>query len=116
MSGHRRMHDPPGLPSQEDRFEPSERGGPGQPRSQLTRENAAPQSDWLTAEEAAVYLKVKTRSLLLWVRQGKLQAYALGGTRRRIWRFRKEDLDSALRARPVVSCNAPAVLTERRVT
>jgi excisionase family DNA binding protein len=56
--------------------------------------NALPQSDWLTASEAADYLKVKPRSLLLWVRQGKVQAYALSGTKRRIWRFRKEDLDS----------------------
>jgi hypothetical protein len=39
--------------------------------------NTPPQSDWLTASEAAAYLKVKPRSLLLWVHQGKLQAYAL---------------------------------------
>jgi len=74
-----------------------------------------PQSEWLTANEAAAYLKVKPRSLLLWVRQGKVQAYALTGTQRRIWRFRKEDLDAALLSRPVVSSDAPAVLTERRV-
>ena len=42
--------------------------------------------------------------LLLWVRQGKLQAYALSGTKRRIWRFRKEDLDAALLSKPVVIC------------
>ena len=54
------------------------------------------QSDWLTAGEAAEYLKVKKRSLLLWVRQGKVKAYALSGTKRRIWRFRREDLDTAL--------------------
>ena len=62
------------------------------------------QSDWLTALEAAAYLKVKPRSLLLWVRQGKLKAYALSGTKRRVWRFRKEDLDSALLSRPVLIC------------
>jgi excisionase family DNA binding protein len=61
------------------------------------------QSDWLTADEAAAYLKVKTRSLLLWVRQGKMPAYALSGIARRIWRFRKDDLDSHLLANPVVS-------------
>ena len=75
-----------------------------------------PQSEWLTAAEAASYLKVKPRSLLLWVRQGKVQAYALTGTQRRVWRFRKEDLDAALLSRPVVSSDAPAVLTERRVS
>jgi excisionase family DNA binding protein len=72
------------------------------------------QSDWLTAAEAAAYLKVKPRSLLLWVRQGKLPAYALSGTKRRIWRFRKEDLDSALLASPVIPSKPPTVLTERR--
>jgi excisionase family DNA binding protein len=72
------------------------------------------QSDWLTASEAAAYLKVKPRSLLLWVRQGKLQAYALSGTKRRVWRFRKEDLDSALFASPVIPSKPPTVLSERR--
>jgi excisionase family DNA binding protein len=74
-----------------------------------------PQSDWLTASEAAVYLKVKLRSLLLWVRQGKLQAYALSGTKRRIWRFRKEDLDAALLASPVIPSKPLTVLSERRI-
>ncbi|HLX84414.1 MAG TPA: helix-turn-helix domain-containing protein [Terriglobales bacterium] len=78
--------------------------------------NVLPQSDWLTAREASAYLKVKPRSLLLWVRQGKVQAYALTGTHRRVWRFRKEDLDAALLSRPVVSSDAPAVLTERRIS
>jgi len=50
------------------------------------------QSEWLTADEAAAHLKVKTRSLLRWVRLGQLQAYTLSGTRRHVWRFRKEDL------------------------
>jgi excisionase family DNA binding protein len=73
-----------------------------------------PQSDWLTVGEAAEYLKVKKRSLLLWVRQGKVKAYALSGTKRRIWRFRREDLDSALFA-SVVPSASPAVLNGRRV-
>jgi excisionase family DNA binding protein len=51
---------------------------------------------WLTAAEAAAYLKVKSRTLLLWVRQGKVKAFALSGTRRRVWRFRRSDLDAAL--------------------
>jgi len=72
-----------------------------------------PQSDWLTASEAAAYLKVKPRSLLLWVRQGKVKAYALSGTKRRIWRFRQADLDSALFASPVIPSKPLTVLTER---
>jgi excisionase family DNA binding protein len=71
--------------------------------------------EWLTTAEAASYLKVKPRSLLLWVRDGKVPAYALSGTKRRVWRFRREDLDSSLLSKPVVSCNPLTVLTERKV-
>jgi len=76
----------------------------GMPRT--TDEKASPSSEWLTAEEAAAYLKVKPRSLLRWVRLGNVKAYTLSGTRRHVWRFRKEDLDSALLAKPVVSCES----------
>jgi excisionase family DNA binding protein len=71
-------------------------------------------SEWLTATEAAEYLKVKPRSLLLWVREGKVPGFVLSGTKRRVWRFRREDLDNALLSRPVVTSETPAVLTERR--
>ena len=74
-----------------------------------------PQSDWLTASEAAAYLKVKPRSLLLWVRHGRIPAYALSGTKRRIGRFRKEDLDNFLLAHPVIPSEPPTVLAERRL-
>jgi excisionase family DNA binding protein len=74
-----------------------------------------PQSEWLTTQEAAQYLKVKPRSLLLWTRQGKIKAYVLSGTKRRIWRYRREDLDSTLVAKPVLSCEPLTVLTERKV-
>ena len=53
-------------------------------------------SDWLTAAEAASYLSVKVRTLLLWARQGKVKAYSLSGTQRRVWRFRAADLDAML--------------------
>jgi excisionase family DNA binding protein len=58
----------------------------------------APQtaSGWLTTVEAAAYLRTKPRTLLKWVREGSMKAWPLHGTRRRTWRFRKEDLDSAL--------------------
>jgi len=52
-------------------------------------------SEWLTAAEAAQYLKIRVRTLLLWVRQGKVKGYALSGIRRHVWRFRHEDLDAA---------------------
>ena len=41
--------------------------------------------EWLTAKEAADHLKVKTRTLLQWVRQGKVKGFALSGIQRRVW-------------------------------
>ena len=70
--------------------------------------------EWLTTTEAAHYLKVKPRSLLLWVREGRVPAYALSGTERRVWRFRREDLDNSLLSRPVVTSETPAVLAHKR--
>ncbi len=59
---------------------------------------------WLTASEAAKYLSVEPRTLLMWVRQGKVKGYALSGTKRRIWRFQYCDLDAMLTA-PSVALN-----------
>jgi excisionase family DNA binding protein len=74
------------------------------------------QSEWLTATEAAQHLKVKPRTLLLWVRQGKLKAYPLSGVKRRIWRFRREDLDAALMTSPVLPSIPLSVRSERRTS
>jgi excisionase family DNA binding protein len=74
--------------------------------------STSPQFDWLTASEAAAYLKVKRRTLLLWVRQGKLKAYALCGTKRHVWRFLQEDLDNFLLGRSVLISDSPTVLAE----
>ena len=57
--------------------------------------------EWLTAKEAAAYLRAKIRSLLLWARPGMIKGYALSGTKRHLWRFRREDLDAAQLAHPV---------------
>ena len=65
--------------------------------------------------EAAQYLKVKVRTLLLWVRQGKVKAFALSGTKRRVWRFRQRDLDAALLESSVLPSNPPSVRSERRI-
>ena len=72
-------------------------------------------SEWLTVTEAANYLKVKPRTLLLWVRQGKLKAFALSGTRRRLWRFRHADLDAALLKSSVLPSNSPSVRPAERM-
>ena len=73
------------------------------------------QPEWLTATEAAEYLRIEPRTLLAWVRQGKVKAYALSGTKRRVWRFRHQDLDAALMESPVLPSSAPAVLDKRRI-
>jgi excisionase family DNA binding protein len=70
--------------------------------------------EWLTVAGAARYLQVKPRTLLLWVRQRKIQAYALSGTKRRIWRFRRADLEAALLAHPVIGSASPTVLSKGR--
>ena len=57
---------------------------------------------------------MQARSLLLWVRQGKLQAYALSGTKRQVWRFLKSDLDAALLSRPVVVSSSASLPVRSR--
>jgi len=72
-------------------------------------------NDWLTATEAAQHLKVKARTLLLWVRQGKVKACALSGTKRRVWRFRRQDLDNALLESSVLPSIPPSVRPAERM-
>jgi excisionase family DNA binding protein len=65
-------------------------------------------SEWLTATEAASYLKIEPRTLLMWARQGRIKGYVLSGTERITWRFRSEDLDATM--------TPPSVaLTTRRI-
>ncbi len=72
-------------------------------------------SEWLTASEAGAYLKVKVRTLLLWVRQGKVKGFALSGTKRRVWRFRRQDLDAALLESAVLPSIPLSVRSEGRI-
>lgn len=51
---------------------------------------------WMTAAEAAEYLRVSARTLLVWVRAGHIKGYPLHGAKRRVWRFRREDLDAVM--------------------
>jgi len=53
------------------------------------------------ATEAAQHLRIKTRTLLMWARTGKVKGYVLSGTDRITWRFRVADLDATL-LQPVV--------------
>jgi excisionase family DNA binding protein len=51
----------------------------------------------MTAQEAAIYLRIERRTILSWVRQGKLKGYRLSGTTRYVWRFLSTDLDAMLK-------------------
>ncbi len=54
-------------------------------------------SNWLTTEEAARYLKVNVGTLRRWAREGVIPAAKLGN--RGGFRFRREDLDRFLESR-----------------
>jgi excisionase family DNA binding protein len=54
------------------------------------------ETQWLTANEAAQYVKVKPRTLLQWARERKIPGHKLSGIRRCVWRFRKWELDAIL--------------------
>jgi excisionase family DNA binding protein len=71
-------------------------------------ESAQQNSGWLTATEAAEYLKVEPRTLMLWARQGKVKGFTLSGARRHVWRFRQVDLDDMLTA-PSVALHTKGV-------
>ena len=57
-------------------------------------------SPWLNAAEAAQYLRVAHRTVLVWAKTGKIPAHRLSGTRRCTWRFRANELDGAMLAGP----------------
>jgi excisionase family DNA binding protein len=57
-------------------------------------------SEWLTANEVAQYLKVKPRTILKWAKEHRIPAHQLSGSQRVTWRFLKAELDSAMLASP----------------
>jgi len=61
------------------------------------------ETEWLTATEAADYLKVQPRTILKWAKQGTIPAHALSGCKRVTWRFLKSELDSAMLKPPSVA-------------
>jgi excisionase family DNA binding protein len=64
-----------------------------------------PQSEWLTAREVAVYLKVAHRTILEWAKTGRVPAHRLSGTARVTWRFLASELDDAMMAAPSAAEN-----------
>ena len=62
-------------------------------------------AEWLTASEAAAYLKVAHRTILEWAKTGRIPAHRLSGTARVTWRFRAAELDGAIMAAPSAAEN-----------
>jgi excisionase family DNA binding protein len=54
------------------------------------------ETQWMTAVEAAEYLKVQPRTILKWAKAGTIPAHALSGCQRVTWRFLKSELDGAM--------------------
>jgi excisionase family DNA binding protein len=76
---------------------------PSAPLLQANNKPAEPLSvrspeEWLTASEAAAYLKVRPRTILQWAKNGKIHGHVLSGTKRYTWRFRRSELDVILGA------------------
>lgn len=67
------------------------------------------QSQWLTLNEAATYLKVRPATLALWARQKKVPAHRLSGVQRCIWRFLRRELDAMLGVSSADSAEQEAV-------
>jgi len=63
----------------------------------LQKGSSAFAPDWLTAKEAAAYLKVKHRIICKWAKAGKIPAHLLSGAVRRTWRFSRSELDAMLK-------------------
>ena len=59
---------------------------------------SAHNTEWLTAKEAAAYLKVQHRTVCKWATQGKIPGHSLSVSARRTWRFLRSELDSMLRS------------------
>ncbi len=81
---------------------------PSEPLKSMMAESPQPQPniEWLTAKEAAEHLRINTRTLLLWTRQGKIRGYALSGGQRHVWRFLRAELDADVLGRPAPSARS----------
>lgn len=62
-----------------------------------TRNGTKMENQWLTANEAAQYLRVQPRTILKWAKQGTIPAHKLSGCKRVTWRFLKSELDAMLK-------------------
>lgn len=62
----------------------------------------APDQYWLSTKQAAAYLGVTPKTLLRWVSEGRVPAYALPGARRKSWRFKLPELERMMTPRDLL--------------
>lgn len=72
-------------------------------------------NDWITAKEAAVYLKLHPSTVLKWAKRGAIPAHKLSRSARVIWRFSKSELDEYLKSRPNVILDPASAAETGRV-
>jgi len=65
-------------------------------------------TEWLTATEAARYLRVSHRTILVWAKRGTIPAHRLSGCKRVTWRFCRAELDAMLTASSAVVADREA--------
>jgi excisionase family DNA binding protein len=51
-------------------------------------------TQWMNTVEAAAYLRVAHRTVLLWAKTGRIPAHKLSGGQRVTWRFCADELDA----------------------
>jgi excisionase family DNA binding protein len=62
----------------------------------MSKPTIPPESDILTVEEVASYLKVTQRSIYNLLARKKLPAFRVGGS----WRFRRDEIEAMTRGKP----------------
>lgn len=93
---------------------PAKPGTSFEPEFQLLDQHEGPKRiAWLTANEAAQYLKVKPRTVLKWAKEGRIPAHALSGSQRVTWRFLRSELDNAMLRSP--SAAGPGRIHEQQI-
>jgi len=75
-----------------------------------------PASPWMTATEAANYLRIDSRTMTLWARRGDVKGHVLSGSKRATWRFLRADLDAMLTGPAVLSQTKGEGSDEKRAT
>lgn len=64
-----------------------------------------PAEPFIDASEAATFIKLHRKTLLRLAREGSIPAHPLTGSRRRVWRFLRSELDAWARSKVNSGCD-----------